>query len=110
MRLIRRTAAEAALLVLGLALGAQTTGQIRGTVIDEAGKPLEGVKVVATSPATGSRTFTTGKDGSFRFAPVRPDNYTVSFTRPDYAEVQKNATVRLDGTVTVNAKMFRISG
>jgi hypothetical protein len=111
MKSIRRAVASAVLFVVFVAaLGAQTTGQIRGTVIDEAGKPLEGVKVVATSTASGARTFTTGKNGGFRFAVVPPGNYVVSFTRKDYADVQKSATVRLDGTVTVDAKMFRISG
>ena len=111
MKSIRRAVASAVLLVLfAAAPGAQTTGQIRGTVIDEAGKPLEGVTVIATSTASGARTFTTGKNGGYRFAVVPPGNYVVSFTRKDYADVQKNATVRLDGTVTVNAKMFRISG
>ncbi len=110
MNTIRRAAAGAALLFLGLALCAQTTGQIRGTVVDDAGNPLAGVQVMANSTTAGARTFTTGKDGGFRFVAVHPGPYVVSFTRKDFADVQKNATVRLDATVTVNAKMFRISG
>ena len=105
-----RTAAAAALLaILALSLSAQTTGQIRGRVIDDAEKPLEGVKVELTSSKIGTKTFTTGKDGDFRFLTLPPGSYTVTFTRADYADVQKNAVVGLDRTVTLNAKMFKLS-
>jgi uncharacterized protein (DUF2141 family) len=111
MNAIRRAAATAALLmILALAAVAQTTGQIRGAVVDDDGNPLAGVKVQATSSSAGTRSFTTGKDGNFRFVTLPPGSYTVSFTRADYADVQKSAVVRLDGTVTLNAKMFRLSG
>jgi hypothetical protein len=33
----------------------------------------------------------------------------VTFTRESYSQVEKNATVRLDGTAIVNAKLFRLS-
>ena len=110
MKAIRRVAATAALLVLfGLAVAAQTTGQIRGTVIDDEEKPLEGVKVQLESAAIGTRTFTTAKDGHFRFLTLPPGGYTVKFARADYADVQKSAVVALDRTVTLNAKMFKVS-
>ena len=111
MTSMRRVPAVAALLaVVACAVLAQTTGQIRGSVVGDDGNPLSGVKVLASSSSAGTRSFTTGKDGSFRFVTLPPGSYTVSFTRADYADVQKNAVVRLDGTATVNAKMFRISG
>ena len=101
----------ALLLLFGLAVVAvpgQTTGYIRGTVVDGDGNALEGVKVEATSATTGSRFTTTGKDGLFRFAMIPPGSYTVRFTLDSYADVEKNALVKLDGTTTVNAKLFRI--
>lgn len=106
----RGAAAAALLVVFGLAVSAQTTGQIRGRVVDDEEKPLEGVKVQLESAAIGTRTFTTGKDGHFRFLTLPPGNYTVNFTRADYADVQKSAVVALDRTVTLNAKMFKVSG
>jgi hypothetical protein len=95
-------------LLLVPALRAQTSGQIRGTVVDDDGKALGGVKVEANA-ATVTRTFTTGKDGQFRFPLLPPGTYKVTFTREAYSQVEKNATVRLDWTATVNAKLFRLS-
>jgi hypothetical protein len=110
MKATRRAAAAAALLVLfALGVPAQTNGQIRGKVVDDDEKPLEGVKVQLESPAIGTRTFTTARDGQFRFLTLPPGAYTVKFTRADYADVQKRAVVALDRTVTLNAKMFRVS-
>ncbi len=95
-------------MVAGIALPAQTAGQIRGTVVDDDGKALAGVQVEA-SAASNSRATKTGKDGQFRFFTIPPGNYKVRFTLQAYSEVEKNATVKLDGTATVNAKLFRLS-
>ena len=111
MRFLTKRAIVAALLCLfaGLSLQGQTSGQIRGTVVDDEGKALDGVKVEAvTSSAT--RTATTDKHGQFRFSLLSPGTYKVTFSREAYSQVEKNANVRLDGTATVNAKLFRLAG
>jgi hypothetical protein len=105
---IRTACAVTACLLVVLALGAQTSGQIRGTVVDDDGKALEGVKVEAKA-ASSSRVFTTGKDGRVHFPLLSQGPYKVTFTRESYSQVEKNATVRLDGTATVNAKPFRLT-
>ena len=104
---IRTACAVTACLLVVLTLGAQTSGQIRGTVVDDDGKALEGVKVEAKA-ASSARVFTTGKDGQFRFPLLSPGPYKITFTRESYSQVEKNAHVRLDGTATVNAKLFRL--
>lgn len=111
MRFLARQALVATLLCLcaGLALRGQTSGQIRGTVVDDEGNPLHGVKVEAVT-ASATRTTMTGKNGQFRFSLLAPGSYRVTFTREAYSQVEKNATVRLDGTATVNAKLFRLAG
>ncbi len=88
---------------------AQTSGQIRGTAVDDDGKPLPNVKVEAATPSAGSRTTTTDKHGQFRFSLVAPGTYKVSFNLEAYSSVEKNAVVSLDRTVTVNAKLFRLT-
>src|SRR5262249_60232849 len=85
-----------------LSLSAQTAGHIRGTVVDDDGKPLEGVQVEAVH-SSSKRATKTGKDGQFRFTMVPPGPYKVHFSFPKYSEVEKNATVRLDATATVDA-------
>ena len=106
---IRAAFAVLACLLAVPALRAQTSGQIRGTVVDDDGKPLDGVKVEAKA-SSATRTLTTGKDGQFRFSLLPPGSYKVTFSRESYSQVEKTAIVRLDGTATVNAKLFRLSG
>ena len=94
------------LLLAPLAVFAQTTGSIEGTVTDQNGGTLPGVTVEATSPSLqGSRTATTGSDGRFRFASLPPGQYKVSGNLSGFGTVQKTATVPLDGTATVNLQM-----
>ena len=91
-----------------LPVSGQTAGHIRGTVVDDDGKPLEGVQVEATQ-SSAKRSTKTGKDGQFRFSMIPPGAYVVHFSFPKYSEVEKRANVRLDGTATVDAKLFRLS-
>jgi len=91
-----------------LPLSGQTAGHIRGTVVNDDGKPLEGVQVDATQ-SSAKRSTKTGKDGQFRFSMVPPGTYIVHFSFPKYSEVEKRANVRLDGTATVDAKLFRLT-
>ena len=94
------------ILTASLAL-AQVSGKIEGAVVDDDGKALAGVKVEATEAATGTRTVTTDKAGRYRFLGLRPGSYTTSFRLDGYFENQKPAVVRLDGTATINIKLFR---
>ena len=85
---------------------AQTTGSIEGTVTDQSGGSLPGATVEITSPnLQGTRTATTGNDGRFRFAGVPPGPYKVTANLSGMGAVQKNATVTLDSTATLNMQM-----
>ena len=107
---LRASIAVCVMAFAAAAVRAQVSGKIEGTVVDEAGKGLAGVKVEAAEPANGTRTTSTDKAGRYRFVGLRPGAYKVTFTLDSHADVQKNGNVRLDGTVTINAKMFRIAG
>ncbi|MBV8723988.1 MAG: carboxypeptidase regulatory-like domain-containing protein, partial [Candidatus Eremiobacteraeota bacterium] len=64
---------------------AETAGVVVGTVTDDrTHAPLAGVAVVAKSPSATYRE-TTDAQGRFRFLSVLPDNYSLSFSRSDYA-------------------------
>jgi outer membrane receptor protein involved in Fe transport len=85
---------------------AQTTGTIEGTVTDQNGGTLPGATVEGTSPnLQGSRTATTGPDGRYRFVSLPPGSYKVTANLSGFGAVQKNATVNLDSTATVNLQM-----
>jgi outer membrane receptor protein involved in Fe transport len=81
---------------------AQTTGSIAGRVTDPSGVPLAGAAVEATSPSLqGTRTATTGADGTFRFAGLPPGVYGVRGVLAGFADARRVATVSLDATAAV---------
>ncbi len=94
------------LLVLPLAVFAQTTGTVDGTVSDQSNAPLPGVTVELTSPnLQGTRTAVTSADGRYRFPAVPPGPYRVTAELAGFGKVEKRATVTLDATATVNLSL-----
>ncbi|MCS6884097.1 MAG: carboxypeptidase regulatory-like domain-containing protein [Acidobacteriota bacterium] len=77
-------------LFIGLAIGATdwsvsfaqsqiNAADLMGTVVDENGAVLSGIRLTLRSPATGyTREATSGEDGSFRFLAVPPGMYEVT--------------------------------
>jgi Carboxypeptidase regulatory-like domain len=68
-----------------------STGIIRGVVVDEAIRPLAGVRVELTGPQTASTTSTA--DGLFGFEGLAPGDYFLAASRDGYQAVQQGATV-----------------
>ena len=65
------------LLVSGLAWGQQTTGNLYGTVTDESGAALPGVKVTLSGIGATREQFTDA-GGAFRFPALDPGSYDVA--------------------------------
>ena len=94
------------LLVAPVAVLAQTTGQIEGTVTDQSGAALPGVTVeLAGIHLQGAKTGVTAADGRYRFLNLTPGDYTVTATLAGFGKVQKKATVTLDATSTANLQL-----
>src|SRR5215510_2356709 len=94
------------LLLVPVAVFAQTTGTVDGTVTDQSNAPLPGVTVELSSPnLQGTRTAVTSADGRYRFPAVPPGHYTITAAVAGLAKAQKNATVTLDATATVNLSL-----
>ncbi len=94
------------LLLAPVAVLAQTTGTIEGTVTDQSGAALPGVTVdLASASLQGARSAVTGSDGRYRFLSLSPGAYTVTATLSGFGRVQKKATVTLDATVTANLQL-----
>ncbi len=90
------------LLLAPVAVFAQTTGTVDGTVTDQSGAPLPGVTVELTGPnLQGMRTAVTSADGRYRFPSVPPGPYKVVASLSGFGRVQKNATVTLGSTASV---------
>jgi hypothetical protein len=87
---------------------AQNLGAIVGVVKDQSGSVVLGVTVEASSPALieGRRTTTTGGNGEYRIAELRPGDYTVTFTHEGFRTVKReNVTLGASFSVTVNADL-----
>ena len=108
MRLPRLFAVLLAAALLPLQAVAGTTGGVTGRVVDaETHQPLAGVLVTATSPSQ-SATSTSDPSGTFRFLSLRPDTYTISFSKSGYDPItQPGVTVVADQIQTYGASMTR---
>jgi hypothetical protein len=93
-RLARVLAAVLALLLAPAALAAQEGAAVSGRVLSPAGEPVAGAAVTAT-PASGGRArrATTGDDGTYRLAGLRPGAWTLRATRLGYGSVVQQITI-----------------
>lgn len=75
--------------IAGTAAFAQTTGQIEGFVLDNASKPLPGVKVIATSPALmGERGVVSDKNGKYVLQALPTGTFSLQFEITGYQKTQ----------------------
>lgn len=86
---------------------AQTTGTLKGKVVDDKGQPLPGVTLEVSSPALqGTRVAQSDVNGVFRFPVLPPGSYTLKATMEGFAELeQRDVKVGLDRTVTLTVQM-----
>ena len=101
------------LLLLGLtvAVGAQTTGSIRGEIKDQEGDALPGVTVTATSDSRGvSRTTLSGAGGRFVLSSMPIDSYTISTTLEGFQDQRiENVRVGIASTVKLEIEMALVT-
>jgi hypothetical protein len=81
---------------------AAQTGELGGIVVDDAGEPLAGVRVILTSPQMigGAKEVVTDASGEFRFSKLDPGRYTVRLSAPDRVGFEeKDIYVGIDARV-----------
>jgi len=87
---------------------AQTTGSIRGRVLDDEGQALPGVTVVVTGDMLGSaqRNAVTSASGGFNFSILPIAQFTVTATLPGYqTQAAENVSVSIGKVTSVDFTM-----
>src|SRR3979411_94345 len=85
------------------AIAQAPTGTIAGTITDESGAVVTGVRVTALNTESGaSRTVQTGADGTFAVPLLSAGNYEVRAEAPGFRAMVRPAEVAVGSTVTVN--------
>src|SRR3954463_4383915 len=83
----------------------ETTGTLRGRIVDPQGLALPGVTVTVTGPQ-GAKSVPTEADGRFTLPFLTPGAYSVRAELQGFkAAEQRNVTVSLGQTVDLNLKM-----
>src|SRR5512139_1020974 len=108
-RMIARFAPLALALSLATLAHAAVTGEIKGKVVDDGGKPLAGVTVVVTSPALqGEQAELTDVDGYYLITQLPPGTYIVRMFYEAVAKARferQNVIVSGNQTVMVNGRI-----
>ena len=104
--MIKRIALALAALLLSVALFAQATGGVKGTVINRNGRqPVENARLVLMQGAAQIASATTAEDGTFLVTGLADGIYTLLIEAPDFLDSQVQVTVN-DGYVK---NMFNLS-
>jgi hypothetical protein len=87
--------------------GAQTTGAVTGTIVDENGAPIAGAEVTLTGPAIqGERTSRTNSSGQFTTRLLPPGQYTAVITSPGYQAAVMTFRVLVGETQGLNVTLY----
>lgn len=106
MKAMTKALALVLLVLVAVPAGAQTlVGSITGEVKDEQGGALPGV-TVSLIGKTGTKTTTSGTDGTYRFAAVDPGTYSVQANMSGFSSrKQDNVSVSVGKQVNVDFAM-----
>lgn len=84
----------------------ETTGQIKGKVVDDGGLPIPGVDIVLKGPnLQGELRANTGAEGNFRIIAIPPGEYRVNFQRNGFQSTQTSMLVVAGKSFTLNMKL-----
>jgi tetratricopeptide (TPR) repeat protein len=104
----------AALFVVGLATpgAAQSTGMVKGKVIDAGGQPVDGAKILIEFADGMNRKYETktNKKGEFIQIGLQPGNYRITAEKENVGVQSFDVRVRLGGAAEVNFQLTPNSG
>jgi outer membrane receptor protein involved in Fe transport len=87
------------------------SGDIAGTVTDASGAAIPGASVKVTNTGTGATlTLTTASAGEYRANLLKPGNYTVEASAPNFQSSQMTVAVAIGQTATANLQLAIAKG
>jgi hypothetical protein len=97
----------AAALTIFTAPAQQTTGIVKGTLLDDSGASVPAANVTLTGPGSAKtvKTAQTQADGTYTFSGLLPGQYTMGVVFPGFATISKPVTVAAGQTVTVPVQL-----
>ena len=85
---------------------ATNSGDIVGTVSDPTGARIPGATVIVTNLDTGIvKAVTTNNDGVYDTSSIVVGTYSVTFSKPGFANLERSSVTLQVGTTTVNASL-----
>jgi tetratricopeptide (TPR) repeat protein len=103
-----------AVLVVGLVFGAvpasaQSTGMIKGKVVDSANQVVEGATVILETKDSGARRFkvTTNKKGEYIQIGLQPGNWTVTASKDGIGEAKADVRISLGATEQIDLTLAK---
>jgi len=114
IRIRRVVGALCAVLALALAdvADAQSTGRVRGTVLDSAGQPVAGATVVVEVPGNSMRRYetTTDDEGEYSQIGIPPGDYQITASKEGVGMHAVARTVRAGDVARVDLQLLPVSG
>ena len=95
------------LTISGLIFAQDYRGKVQGTIADDTGASIPGVKVILHNDKTGVEVSTQANDDAhYIFNFVEPGTYSVRTEHPGFKKTaQENIIVQIQGDITVDVKM-----
>jgi hypothetical protein len=82
------------------------SGEVDGTVLDSSGAAVPGADVNLSGPSMGfNESTTTSVAGTFRFALVKPGQYTLTVSAANFTKQSRTVTVSLGQVTTIPVKL-----
>lgn len=105
-RILAGCAAFCLVLAAALPGAAQSTSAtLRGTVVDDTG-PMPGASIVAQESASGfTFSATTGSDGTFTLAGLRPGTYDITVSMPQYKPAARRLTLLVGQNIDLDFRL-----
>ncbi len=91
---------------------AQSTGMVKGKVVDGSNQPVEGAEVVLESKDSGNRRFKvkSNKKGEYMQIGLQPGMWTVTATKEGVGTAMQEVKVSLGGTEQVDLSLSKAAG